>query len=346
MQRLEREPDFEQFLKVLLRTGKPTYLPFYEHIADAGFIARRTETRFDKMTPSEPGYWEIYVDFWLGMGFDCVPLEILPNFPTPQANEHTDSIGSDSRAAFKCRAEFEQFPWPDDSSPIDFAPFEIVSGLLPKGVKIIGGMAGGPYEWTSWLIGVTRMCYALQDDAQFVWDVMKKIGSLQFSTVRQLGTMDSMGALRFGDDLGFKTSTFLSPDMLREHLFPIYREIVEESHKHSKPFMLHSCGNLDEIYDDLIDYCKIDAKHSFENVILPVDEFKKQYGDRVTPIGGLDVDYICRNDEEDIRAYARKMIEACFADGYWALGTGNSLPDYMPVQNYMFVLEEGIKVIG
>jgi len=106
----------------------------------------------------------------------------------------------------------------------------------------------------------------------------------------------------------------------------------------------NSCGNLQDVYEDLIEDCKIDAKHSFEDVIMPVAEFKRRYGDRITPLGGLDVDVICRSSADELRAYTRKHIEECFSDGYWALGTGNSLTDYMPVENYMIVLEEGLRV--
>ena len=183
---------------------------------------------------------------------------------------------------------------------------------------------------------------ALADDAELVSEVFQSVGALHQSGVRQLASMDAVGALRQGDDLGFKTSTFLSPDQLREHVFPIYTRMVNEAHQQNKPFILHSCGNLAEVYEDLIDGCKIDAKHSFEDVIMPVQEFKKQYGNRVTPVGGLDVDFICRAGEQELRAYARHHIEECFHDGYWALGTGNSLTDYMPVENYITVLEEGM----
>ncbi|MBM4048985.1 MAG: hypothetical protein FJ279_28115 [Planctomycetes bacterium] len=79
---------------------------------------------------------------------------------------------------------------------------------------------------------------------------------------------------------------------------------------------------------------------------MPVGEFKRRYGDRLTPLGGLDVDVICRSREPELRAYARQHIAECFHDGHWALGTGNSLTDYMPVQNYLTVLEEGLKVAG
>jgi uroporphyrinogen decarboxylase len=158
--------------------------------------------------------------------------------------------------------------------------------------------------------------------------------------------MDFIGALRQGDDLGFKTSTFLPPDILRQYVFPIYKRMVQAAHEKDKCFILHSCGNLAEVYDDLIDDCGIDAKHSYEDVILPVNEFKKQYGHRVTPLGGLDVDKVCQLGEADLRAYTRKMVEDCFADGFWALGTGNSLTDYMPVENYLIVLDEAMKVTG
>ena len=75
-------------------------------------------------------------------------------------------------------------------------------------------------------------------------------------------------------------------------------------------------------------------------------EFKKRYGARITPLGGLDVDTICRSDAATLRRYARENIEKCFYDGHWALGTGNSLTDYMPVENYLVVLEEGLKAAG
>ena len=339
-QRIRHEPDFEQFLKVLRREGRPGHLPFYEHIASPGFIARRTGTAFNEMNASEPDYWKTYVDFWLGMGFDCVPLEIAPPFRLPPGHGAA-SESSEARVVIRTMADFETYPWPSEASPIDFRPFETVARLLPAGARIVGGVCAGPYEWASTLMGTMGLSYALADDPRLVELVFQKIGALHISGARQLATMDAIGAIRQGDDLGFKTSTFLSPSLLRKLVFPIYRQMSAHAHTHAKPFILHSCGNLAEVYDDLIDDCRIDAKHSFEDAIMPVGEFKKKYGRRITPLGGLDVDVICRGTPQELRAYARRQIEACWYDGYWALGTGNSLTDYMPVENYMIVLEEG-----
>ena len=339
-----RRPDFEQFLKVLTRTGRPDHLPFYEHIASPGFIARRTGVPFDKIGAHDPSYWPAYVDFWLGMGYDCIPMEIGLNCPLPTGHGKL-SEGSEAWVVIASVEDFETYPWPDTSNPIDFGPFETVAKLLPDGARIVGGVCAGPYEWVSRMMGTIGLSYAIADDIELVDLMFEKIGSLHHSADRQLATMDCIGALRQGDDLGFKTSTFLSPEYLRRWVFPIYSKMATEAHNAGKPFVLHSCGNLAEVYDDIID-CGIDAKHSFEDAIMPVAEFKRQYGHQVTALGGLDVDVICRSSEEDLRAYARKAIEECFADGFWALGTGNSLTDYMPVENYLAVLDEGMKVLG
>lgn len=339
---MKRDRDFSEFLKVLRREGTPRYLPFYEHVASSGFIARRTNTPFDSIPPTDERYWKIYVDFWVGMGYDNVPLEIPLNCPLPSGHGGI-SEESEAKVVFRSIEDYEKYPWPDESAPIDFAPFEIVSKLLPPGVKIVGGVCAGPYEWASSMLGTVGMAYALLDQPELVGLVFERLGRLHLSGVKQIASMDGVGALRQGDDLGFKTSTFLSPTHLRDYVFPIYSRMVNAAHAAGKPFILHSCGNLANVYDDLIDTCEIDAKHSFEETIMPVEDFKAKYGTRVTPLGGLDVDLICRGTPDEIRAYTRRKIELCFSDGYYALGTGNSLTNYMPVENYMIALEEGLK---
>jgi len=341
----DRAPDFEQFLKVLERRGRPTHLPFYEHFASPEFIARCTGVPFDTMAAEYEDFWKIYVNFWLDLGFDCVPMEIPLDCPLAPATRK-ESHGSEAHVVIRNIDDFERYPWPDESRPIDFGHFERAAACLPEGAAIVGGVCMGPFEWVSQMMGIEGLSYALVDAPDLVGAMFDKIGSLIVAAAAQLATMDAIGALRQGDDLGYKTATFLRPDDLRSLVFPTYRKLVNLAHAVDKPFILHSCGCLDEVYDDLADDVGIDAKHSFEEVILPVEEFKRSHGDRVTPLGGVDVDLICRGTEEEIRRETRRKIEACFHDGHYALGTGNSLTDYMPVDKYLIVLDEGLRAIG
>jgi uroporphyrinogen decarboxylase len=340
-----RQPTFSEFRKALLRQGRPAHLPLYEHIASPGFISERIGCDIRKAKGRD--YWKLYVDFWLGMGFDCIPMEIPFDLgPRPQLPKDHPAYQSEEGARIFSRDDLDKVKWPDAARPINFEPFEIVAGLIPEGVKIVGGVCAGPFEVASQRIfGVMGLSLMLADDPGLVRMVFEKLGALYISANRILASMDAIGACRQGDDLGFKTSTFLPPPVLRECVFPIYKGMADAAHAAGKPFILHSCGDLHEVYEDLI-ACGIDAKHSFEDQILPVAEFKKQYGRRITPLGGLDVDFICRSDEAALRAYTRKAVEECWTDGHWALGTGNSLTDYMPVGNYLVVLDEARRVTG
>ena len=158
---------------------------------------------------------------------------------------------------------------------------------------------------------------------------------------RGLCDIEHVGALWLNDDLGFKTQTMISPADLRAFVFPWHKRLVEYAHAHGKPVILHACGNLKEVMDDLIDDVGIDAKHSFEDIIQPVTEAKRQYGARVALIGGIDVDVLARCTEEEVRRYTRRVIEECAPGGGWALGSGNSVANYIPVRNFLAMLDEG-----
>jgi len=143
------------------------------------------------------------------------------------------------------------------------------------------------------------------------------------------------------DDMGFKTGTLIGPDDLREFVMPSHKISAEITHNHGKPYLLHSCGNLSDIMDDLINDVHIDAKHSFEDTIEHVTDAKSRYGNKIALLGGIDVDFLCNANEKDIRERVRKTLEICMPGGGYCLGTGNSVANYIPLDNYLIMLDEG-----
>ena len=142
----------------------------------------------------------------------------------------------------------------------------------------------------------------------------------------------------------FRTSTLVSPEFLRKNIFPWHKKCADIAHKSKKPYLLHSCGKLDEIMEDLIFDVKIDAKHSFEDAIMEVVEVFNLYSDEITILGGIDVDFLCRSDEYSVRKRVRKTLEICMQKkGGYYLGTGNSVANYIPLDNYLAMLDEGRK---
>jgi uroporphyrinogen decarboxylase len=139
--------------------------------------------------------------------------------------------------------------------------------------------------------------------------------------------------------LGFKSSTLFAPEDIRRHLIPQYRRIIALVHGSGKPFLLHSCGNIFSVMDDLIEAAGIDAKHSNEDLIAPFSLWVQRYGQRISNFGGVDTDVLCQMSERDIRAYVGQVIGHTSGHGGIAIGSGNSIVDYVPVSGYLAMVE-------
>ena len=95
--------------------------------------------------------------------------------------------------------------------------------------------------------------------------------------------------------------------------------------------------------DTLIDEVGIDAIHAFEDASSPVTTYKKKWGERVGIIGGVDVDRLCRSSGRELRGYLRAVLDVCMQGGRYVFGSGNSIANYLPVENYLAMLEEAAK---
>jgi len=108
---------------------------------------------------------------------------------------------------------------------------------LPTGMKALGGVGNGVFEISEDLVGFQYLAYLSQDDPKLFADLYHKIGDLMVTIwVRFLERYsDDFVICRFGDDLGFKTSTLVSPVMIREHIIPQYRRVIDLIKSAGKP---------------------------------------------------------------------------------------------------------------
>ncbi|MDO8588585.1 MAG: uroporphyrinogen decarboxylase family protein [Armatimonadota bacterium] len=339
---VKASPDFSRLRKAILREGEPDRLPFLELFADAeikqAILGRPVQSMTDE------------VEFWLRLGYDRVQAPIgvrlemgretapdtareLNRQERGWVTQHTSLIGN--------WEQYEKYNWPTtDEVVVQYV--EEANAALPEGMGITV-QSSGVLENVMWLMGYEGLSIALYDNPELVRAMFDRIGALFLACYEAAVDMEGVGGAFFGEDMGFKTATMISPDALRQYLFPWLKRIVDVCHEHGKFFILHACGNLEEIMDDLIDYVGIDAKHSFEDAIEPVASFKRRYGDRIGVVGGVDVDVLARRSVDDVRLYVRKVIEDCAPGGGYVLGTGNSVANYIRVENYLAMLEEGWK---
>jgi uroporphyrinogen decarboxylase len=238
------------------------------------------------------------------------------------------------------REGLERFSWPRRED-LDYSMLDLACGLIPDGMKILV-QVDGILEIASGLMGMTRFLTALYDMPDLVEHIIRRATSILASQIETACEHDEVGGVWMGDDLGYSSGTFINPGALRQIFFPHYGRLVDITHQHGRPFLLHSCGNLEKIMDDLI-RLGVDVKHSFEDKIMPVEEVYRNWGRRIGIIGGIDMDLMARGSPDDVRRRTRQVLDICGPNGGYALGTGNSVPGYVPHENYFAMIVAAIE---
>ena len=237
--------------------------------------------------------------------------------------------------------EFEKYPWPDPDNPEVLADLQWYDKHLPDDMCMIGGLVGSFMEGLSFLMGYESLAYGLFEQRDLVRAIAAKLLELYKKCVEIVVQFDRVKMIWGSDDMGFKTGTLMSPPDMGEFVLSGHKMLAAMSHAAGRPYLLHSCGKLTDIIDDLIDDVKIDARHSFEDTIEDVREVKKTYGQQIALLGGIDVDFLCRSEEAAIRKRVRETLDVCMPGGRYCLGTGNSVANYIPLNNYLAMLDEG-----
>jgi len=239
--------------------------------------------------------------------------------------------------------DLERYAWPKVQE-MDFFPFEYINDHLPEGMGLITCHAGGIFEHISWIMSYEGLAFALIEDPGLVRAVADRVGALLLEFTGRLLELDRVTAIFAGDDMGFRTGTLISPADLRTYCLPWQKKLAGLVHAKGKPYFLHSCGQVLAIMEDLIENVGIDGKHSYEDAIITAEDFQDRYGSRIAVLGGLDVNILAKSSEDAVRARTRRLIETCGARGRYAVGSGNSIPSYVPVGNYLAMVDEALEL--
>lgn len=268
-----------------------------------------------------------------GGGYDYATINGSDfNFPT-KPTEHRASMSLNDTGLISDRPTFEAYPWPD-AEKCDYSRLEALKADLAPRQKLLVCGPGGVLENAMAVVGYENLCLMLSDDPELARDVIDAVGCRMLRYYEICADYDAVGALISNDDWGFATQTMLSPADLHKYVFPWHRKIAAAIHAAGKPALLHSCGQLEAVMDAVIDDLKFDGKHSYEDKIIPVEEAYERWGSRIAILGGIDVDFVCRSEPEEIRRRCRAMLDRSATRGGYALGTGNSVPEYVPQEKY------------
>ncbi|OGJ89206.1 MAG: hypothetical protein A2268_13395 [Candidatus Raymondbacteria bacterium RifOxyA12_full_50_37] len=343
----------EGFLNCIKRKGTPDrvyYIELYldKEIRDAINERYKLLDCFEASDPFREHKGSIKTNRFLGYDYVLAGVECL-NLPLREheVEDTADLKKQGGRSYVDERIgpittweEFEKYPWPNLKNA-DTSDLEWYEKNLPDDMVVIGGLTGHIMEGLMFLMGYETLCIALFEQRDLVKAIYDRISAQCRHEVWLMSQFSRVRMIWGSDDMGFKSGTLISPEDMREFVFPAHKELAQTAHDNGKLYLLHACGNLVMIMDDLINDVKIDAKHSFEDTIEDIREVKQTYGKKIALFGGMDVDFLCRASEQEIRLRVRDTIAACQPGGGFCLGTGNSVANYIPLDNYLAMLDEG-----
>lgn len=340
---MDRSPDFSNILRVLDREKpiRPTIFEFFLngdlYVAMANMSAQKIAEEKSKAF----GEQRIKMQGFFGAGYDyaCIMPEGSTSFFFPLKERHQQkTLSMNELSLIADQNGFDAYSWPDPDL-CDYSVFDVLSSELPKNARFIAYGPCGVLENAMAIVGFENLCVMAMTDPDFTQKIFDAIGSRLLRYYEICLTFKSVGACIVNDDWGFKNQTMLSPDQMRRYVIPWHKKIVKAIHDANRPALLHSCGNLEAVMDDIIDDIGFDGKHSYEDAILPVEQAYDRYNKRIAIMGGIDVDFLIRSPIEDIRARASAMIKHTNGCTGWALGSGNSIPAYVPQDKYRAMVE-------
>jgi len=350
-------PDFESLEKVLRGKKEPGKVYFVELGIDGEVLKYIIENVMrEKWIPQreeiQKDYVKQIIGFYYRMGYDYFPLgsnwKNLPSFKERKTAD-TANLSRGERGwveegggIIKNWDDFERMGW--DNIRHNLQALDYAQENLPDGMKITIGTTLFEMILERFL-GYEDLFILSHDNPRLVEAVFEQWGQKVYELYKEAIQYPEVGAIFHADDLGYKTGTMLRPEFLRKNVFPWFKKYASLAHEYGKMYCYHCCGNVSEVMEDLIEDVKIDAFHSFQDVIIPVGKFMKRYGDRIAALGGIDMDKLGRMDEQELRKYVRDTLEECMP-GRYALGSGNTVANYIPPQNYLAMLDEGLKWRG
>jgi len=287
------------------------------------------------------------VEFWLRAGYDYIKLQPKADFnPSKIGLDNHFSYNDDGSVFRKWASEsngvinnfddFEKYKFPA-SSDFDYTDFEKVKSLLPDGLGVVG-QYGDIFTMTWEMMGFESFSLALFENEELVKTLNDRLGKLVLSMFEYFVQLDVIDAIWFSDDIAYTNSLLVSPNVLDKYFFPWLKKVGDLAKQYHKPLIYHTDGILFDVMDKIID-CGVDAIHPIEPKAMNILDLKNHYGNTLCLIGNIDVDLLARGSVDEIRSNVKKNIEQVGLNGGYCVGSGNSIPEYVKLENYIAMIE-------
>jgi len=175
------------------------------------------------------------------------------------------------------------------------------------------------------------------DHPGFVNDLLNAIANYNIAQVKEALEYD-IDAVYFGDDWGMQHGLQMGPVMCHKFICSVLKRIYGVVHKAGKYVMIHSCGDVDELFDDLIGI-GVNCFNPFQPEVMDVTSLIHRYRDRLAFHGGLSTQRtLPYGSVDDVRRETRYLLELG-RDGGYIFTPAHDVEGDVPLENMLAFIE-------
>lgn len=235
------------------------------------------------------------------------------------------------------------YEFPDPIAPNVFAGIQdrLDSGVDGYRVFSIGFSL---YERAWTLRGMETLMMDFFDNPRFVKNLMRSIADYNIAQVKAALKFDIDGVY-FGDDWGQQHGLQMGPELWHEFIFPELKRMYTAVKAAGKKVFIHSCGDVDELFDDLVDI-GLDCFNPFQPEVMDVDVLMRQYRGRLAFNGGLSTQKTLPYGSVDDVVNATRHLLEMGSDGGYIFAPAHAVEGDVPVENMVAFIDAVKSQIG
>jgi uroporphyrinogen decarboxylase len=233
-------------------------------------------------------------------------------------------------------ADLDRLEFPDPQHPRFFEDIERRIEEFPDRFRLFDiGFSLFERAWT--LRSMEQLLMDMIEEPEFVHALLTRIADYNIAQVEKALEYE-IDAVYFGDDWGQQRGLIMGYEKWKEFLLPQLRRMYGVVRKAGKFQFIHSCGDVDELFPDLI-ASGLNCFNPFQPEVMDIESLHAKYQGRLTFWGGLSTQRtLPHKGADDVRDESERLL-TMGRQGSYIFSPAHAVESDVPMQNILTFIE-------